>query len=69
MSDKVKEMADAELIQAYQKGKEWLVANEQVTGTDKNKSGEEYEPAKYFAGLSRIEDIEREMVERGVKRE
>ena len=66
MSKKVAEMSDAELIQSYKKGKGWLINNEQVAKTGKNAEGKEYDPAMYFAGLSRIQDIEDEMVKRGI---
>ena len=66
MTKKVVEMSDAELIQSYKKGKGWLVRNEQVAKTGKNAEGKEYDPAMYFMGLSRLEDIEGEMVKRGI---
>ena len=69
MTKKVAEMSDAELIQSYGKGKKWLIMNKQVAKTGKNVNGKEYDPAMYFAGLTRLERIEDEMVKRGVNRE
>ena len=69
MSKKVAEMTDAELIQAYWKGKGWLIRNSQVPKTKKNRDGKDYDPATYFVGVSRIEKIEEEMARRNIDRD
>ena len=66
MTKPVKEMTDAELVQAYRKGRAWLIDSEQVSKTDKNKAGRPYDPALYMAGLTRLEEIEKEMLKRGI---
>jgi hypothetical protein len=62
----ISDMTDNELIDAWQKGKKWLVENEQASKSDKNESGGEYNSHLYMTGLMRIEKIEDEMIRRKV---
>lgn len=62
----VSEMNNGGLKEAYNKGKNWLVKNEQITGTDKNAEGKRYDGTMYVLGLRRIEKIEDELRKRKI---
>lgn len=64
---KVSEMDDNALIKADMVGKRWLDNHMQVSGTNKNKLGELYDHESFMLGLDRIEDIEEELIKRGIK--
>ena len=66
MKKPIAEMSDAELKQAYEAGKKWLIENEQGSKTDRRVESKPYDPALYMAGLTRIEAIEDEMKRRGM---
>jgi len=66
MSKRVSEMTNKELMIVYEKGKAWLIKEEQGAEPDKNMGGGKYNPAAYFQGLTRIESIEEEINKRGL---
>lgn len=69
MKQKVEDMSNEQLLDAYKKGYKWLSDHMQVTGTNKNELGEEITPEmldQWERGLKRLEKIEIEMRKRGI---
>ena len=66
---KVSEMLDKELIKADKEGKKWLNHHSQVSETNKNELGEIYDHDLFMLGLNRIEEIEDELMKRGINYE
>ena len=67
MNDDITKIEDLDLRALYKKGVSWLNKNEQVSDTDKNASGEKYDPELYLMGLKRIGDISDQMRKRNMK--
>lgn len=66
MAKKTVEMTDDELKKAWGMGKEWLIRNEEVTGTRETRNGISFDTKLFGAGLHRIESIEEEMKRRAL---
>lgn len=60
------ELTDKELKDKYEAGKLWVSQQMQAIGTDKNTLGEPYNNAMFLGGLKKLEEIETEMMERGL---
>jgi hypothetical protein len=65
---KIEEMTKEELEEALDKGKSWLIDHQQITETNKNTLGEDYNRMLFELGLQRLEELEQERIKRKQKK-
>jgi hypothetical protein len=66
MTKILKEMTNEELLSSWEKGCFWLKGKLQAEEKNKAEDGSTYSKTLFLAGLKRIEEIEDELIKRGV---
>jgi len=63
---KPEDMTNEQLLKAHNEGKIWVSNRMQVSETNKNVLGEIYNHLDFLAGLSRIEELEDQLILRNL---